>query len=123
MNRIILLCFLIISLSVSAQDFYSSGDCKASYKFAVNPDIKTLMPATAINFYDTSVGKVKAWYWDCGDSITSTEQNPMFIFNHPISGPTVKISPYRKVSLTIETDNNCKSTLTQLINIIEQSEW
>jgi len=118
MKRIILLGFLIISLSTNAQDFYSSGDCKASFKFAVNPDIKTLLPATAINFYDTSAGKVKAWYWDCGDSITSTEQNPMFIFNHPIGGPTVKISPYRKISLTIVTDS-CKSTYTQLINIID----
>jgi PKD repeat protein len=118
MKRIILLGFLIISLSVNAQDFYSSGDCKASFKFAVNPDIKTLLPATAINFYDTSAGKVKAWFWDCGDSITSTEQNPMFIFNHPIGGPNVKINPYRTVSLTIVTDS-CKSTFSQLINIMD----
>lgn len=118
MKRIILLGFIIISLTINAQDFYSSGDCKASYKFAVNPDIKTLLPATAINFYDTSAGKVKAWYWDCGDSLTSNQQNPMFVFNHPIGGPTVKINPYRKVSLTIVTDN-CKSTFTQLINIID----
>jgi len=118
MKRIILLGFLIFSLTINAQDFYSSGDCKASFKFAVNPDIKTLLPATAINFYDTSEGKVKAWYWDCGDSITSTEQNPMFIFNHPIGGPTVKISPYRTVTLTIVTDS-CKSTFSQLINIID----
>ncbi len=118
MKRTILLGFLIISLTINAQDFYSSGDCKASYKFAVNHDIKTLLPATAINFYDTSAGKVKAWYWDCGDSLTSTEQNPMFIFNHPIGGPTVKISPYRTVKLTIVTDS-CKSTFSQLINIID----
>jgi len=118
MKRIILLGFLIITLSINAQDFYSSGDCKAAFKFAVNPDIKTLLPATAINFYDTSAGKVKAWYWDFGDSITSVEQNPMIIFNHPIGGPTVKINPYRKISLTIVTDS-CKSTFTQIINIID----
>ena len=118
MKRTILLGFLIITLNVGAQDFYSSGDCKAAFKFAVNPDIKTLLPATAINFYDRSEGNVKAWFWDCGDSITSSEQNPMFIFNHPISGPTVKMSPYRKVALTIVTDS-CKSTFSQLINIVD----
>lgn len=118
MKRTILLGFLIFSLITNAQDFYSSGDCKASFKFEVNPNIYTLLPATAINFYDTSEGNVKAWYWDCGDSITSTEQNPLFIFNHPIGGPTVKISPYRTVRLTIVTDS-CKSTFSQLINIID----
>ncbi|KAF0239567.1 MAG: cell surface [Prolixibacteraceae bacterium] len=120
MKRIILLGFLIISLSVNAQDFYSSGDCKAAFKFEVNPNIYTLVPATAINFFDTSEGKVKSWYWDCGDSITSTEQNPMFIFNHPIGGPNVKINPYRTVRLTIVTDS-CKSTISQVINIMEGS--
>ncbi len=118
MKRTILLGFLIISLTTFAQDFYSTGDCKASFKFEVNPNIYTLVPATAINFYDTSEGNVKAWYWDCGDSLTSTEQNPMFVFNHPIGGPTVKISPYRTITLTIVTDS-CKSTFSQLINIID----
>jgi len=122
MKRIILLGFLIIALTTDAQDFYSSGDCKASFKFEVNPNIYTLLPATAINFHDTSEGNIKAWYWDCGDSITSTEQNPMFVFNHPIGGPTVKISPYRKVSLTIVTET-CKSTFSQLINIVDGTAY
>ncbi len=119
MKRIILLVFLIFSLSVSAQDFYSSGKCKAGFKFAVNPDIKTLVPATAINFYDTSVGEVKQWFWDFGDSITSNEQNPMIIFNHPIGGPNVKINPYRKISLTILTADECKSFYSLTINYID----
>jgi PKD repeat protein len=118
MKQTILLGLLLFSIAVGAQDFYSSGDCKANFKFEVNRNINTLLPATAINFYDTSVGKVKAWYWDCGDSITSTEQNPMIIFNHPIGGPNVKINPYRTVRLTIVTDS-CKSTFSQLINIID----
>ncbi len=119
MKLVILLGILISSLSISAQDFYSSGDCKADFTFAVNPDIQTLLPATAINFYDTSAGDVKEWYWDFGDSITSNEQNPMFIFNHPVSGPTVKISPYKKITLTIVTADSCKSTFSQTINIID----
>ncbi len=119
MKLVILLGILISSLSISAQDSYSSGDCKADFTFAVNPDIQTLLPATAINFYDTSAGDIKEWYWDFGDSITSNEQNPMFIFNHPMSGPTVKISPYKKITLTIVTADSCKSTFSQTINIID----
>lgn len=119
MKLVILLGILISSLSISAQDSYSSGDCKADFTFAVNPDIQTLLPATAINFYDTSAGDVKEWYWDFGDSITSNEQNPMFIFNHPMSGPTVKISPYKKITLTIVTADSCKSTFSKTINIID----
>ncbi|TNF43690.1 MAG: T9SS type A sorting domain-containing protein [Bacteroidetes bacterium] len=118
MKQKFLLALFIFSLSVNAQDFYSSGDCKAAFKFEVNTNIYTLLPATAINFYDTSEGKVKAWYWDFGDGNTSEEQNPMFIFNHPIGGPNVKINPYKTVRLTIVTDS-CKSTISQVINIME----
>ncbi|HSO88722.1 MAG TPA: hypothetical protein VLQ91_19370, partial [Draconibacterium sp.] len=118
MKRTILLGLLIISLTTSAQDFYSTGDCKAAFKFAVNPNIYTLVPATAINFYDTSEGNVNAWYWDFGDGNTSDEQNPMFIFNHPLGGPDGDINPNRTVTLTIVTDS-CKSTFSQLINIMD----
>jgi PKD repeat protein len=119
MRLVILLGILISTLSINAQNFYSSGECKADFTFAVNPDIKTLLPATAINFYDTSTGDIKEWYWDLGDSITSNEQNPMFIFNHPMSGPTVKISPYKTITLTIITSDGCKSSTSQTINIID----
>lgn len=118
MKQTILLGFLLFSIAVGAQDFYSSGNCKANFKFEVNREIKTFAPATPINFYDTSIGNVKAWYWDFGDGQTSTDQNPMFIFNHPIGGPNVKINPYRTVRLTILTDS-CKSTFSQLINIMD----
>ncbi|HPE76048.1 MAG TPA: T9SS type A sorting domain-containing protein [Draconibacterium sp.] len=119
MKLVILLGILISSLSIAAQDFYSSGDCKADFTFAVNPDIQTLLPATAINFFDNSVGDIKEWYWDFGDSITSNEQNPLYIFNHPMNGPTVKISPYKKITLTIVTSDGCKSSSSQTINIID----
>lgn len=118
MRLVILLGILITTLTINGQDTYSSGDCKADFTFSVNPDIYTLLPATAINFYDTSVGNIKEWYWNFGDSVTSNEQNPMYIFNHPLSGPTVKISPYKTITLTIVTSEGCKSSYSQTINII-----
>ncbi len=119
MKRLILLFFLIFSLTAGAQDFFTTGSCKAGFTFKVNPNIFTLVPATAIDFSDTSEGKVIAWFWDFGDNHTSTERNPMFIFNHPIGGPNVKINPYRTVRLTILTSDNCKSTVSHTINIMD----
>jgi PKD repeat protein len=119
MKLTILLSFLLTTLAISTQGFNSLADCKADFKFAVNPEIKTLLPATAINFYDTSLGDVKEWLWEFGDSITSNEQNPMYVFNHPIGGPTVKISPYRTITLTIVTADGCTSTISKTINIID----
>jgi len=78
--------------------------------------------ATAINFYDHSEGKVKEWYWDFGEGNTSREQNPLFIFKHPVSAPNVKINPYRIVSLTILTDS-CKSFYSITINILDGSTY
>ena len=119
MKRTILLSFLIISFSVHAQESDSTSYCRADFKFAVNPNIYTLLPATAIDFFDKSEGDVIAWFWDFGDNNTSTEQNPMFIFNHPLSGPDVKINPYRNVRLTITTSDSCTSSTTQTINIMD----
>lgn len=120
MKRIILLVFVLLSFTAQSQSFYTSGNCKAGFKFEVNYDIKTFAPATVLNFYDTSSGNVKQWYWDFGNNEYSNEQNPVHIFNHPIGGPNVKINPYRTITLTIVTDT-CKSTYSQTINIIDLS--
>jgi len=118
MQKIVLLVFVLLSFTARSQSFYTSGNCKAGFKFEVNYDIKTFAPATVLNFYDTSEGKVKEWYWDFGNDEYSRAQNPTHIFNHPIGGPNVKISPYRTISLTIVTDS-CKSTYSVTINIID----
>ena len=118
MRRIILLLLILSAFSANSQNSYSSGNCKAAFKFEVNYNIKTFAPATVLNFYDISIGKVKQWYWDFGNGEYSTEQNPTHIFNHPISTPTTKISPYRTITLTILTDS-CKSFYSQTINILE----
>lgn len=120
MKQGILLSFLLLTFAISAQDFYTTGDCKASFKYEFNPNVMTLVPGAAINFYDTSEGNVKEWYWDFGDGHFSNEQNPMFVFTYPLGSPNVKLNPYRTISLTIVTDS-CKSTFSETINIFEIS--
>ena len=119
MRKFILFALLLSGLITSAQTGFSDGNCKAFFKYAVNTQIMTLVPATAINFFDKSEGPATAWYWDFGDGNTSQEQNPLHIFIHPIGGPTVKISPYRTVSLTIKTGDVCKSFYSETINIMD----
>ena len=118
MKQLILLLILLSSFSLLAEDSIQTEGCKADFTFEHNPDIMTLVPGAAINFYDTSEGNVLERYWDFGDGHSSTEKNPMFVFTYPLGSPNVKLNPYRKVSLTIVTDS-CKSTLTQTINIYE----
>ncbi len=117
MKKIILLTLIIFSITAKSQEFYSDGACQAGFRFEINYEVMTLVPSTVLNFYDTSEGDVKEWYWDFGDGTGYVnEQNPMHIFTHPLGGPTVKMSPYRTITLTIKTDS-CKSTFSQTINI------
>lgn len=117
MRTFLLFALMLSGLMTGAQNSFTNGNCKAQFKYAVNTQIMTLLPATAINFYDKSEGLVKEWYWDFGDGNTSREQNPMFIFYHPVGGPNVKINPYRTVNLTVLTSYACKSFYSEIINI------
>lgn len=123
MRKHLLFVLMLSGLITSAQTSITNGNCKAQFKYAVNTQIMTLLPATAINFYDKSEGSVKEWYWDFGDGNTSREQNPMFIFNHPSGGPNVKMSPYRTVSLTVLTSDACKSFYSETINIMDGTPY
>jgi len=123
MRKFLLFALMLSGLMTGAQNSITNGNCKAQFKYAVNTQILTLLPATAINFYDKSEGSVKEWYWDFGDGNTSHEQNPMFIFNHPLGGPNVKISPYRTVSLTVLTSDGCKSFYSETINIMDGTAY
>ena len=117
MKKLILLALIIFSITAKSQDLYSDGACKAGFRFEINYDVMTFVPSTVLSFYDTSEGDVKEWYWDFGDGTGYVnEQNPVHIFTHPLGGPTVKMSPYRTITLTIKTDS-CKSTFSQTINI------
>jgi hypothetical protein len=118
MKTILLSVFLFCGVFAISQDSIPGRNCKAYFKYEVNNKMMFPYAATAINFYDLSEGKVKEWYWDFGEGNTSREQNPLFIFKHPISSPNVKINPYRTVSLTILTDS-CKSSYSIIINILD----
>ena len=109
MRKLLLFALMQVGLITNAQTSINNGNCKAQFKYAINTQVMTLLPATAINFYDRSEGQVTEWYWDFGNGNTSREQNPMFVFNHPQVGPNVKMSPYQTVSLTILTSDGCKS--------------
>lgn len=119
MRKYLLIALLISSLITSAQTSISNGNCKAVFKHEVNDKLMSPIAATAINFYDQSVGNVKLWFWDFGDGNTSNEQNPMHLFTLPLTGPNVKMSPYRTVSLTILTSDTCKSMYSEVINIMD----
>jgi PKD repeat protein len=122
MKRIILLGLIIFSFTAKSQEFNSNDDCKAGFTFGVNHEVMTFAPATVLNFYDTSEGNVKEWFWDFGEGTKYvSEQNPIHIFNHPLGGLDVKINPYRTVTLTIKTDS-CKSVYSQTINIMDLSD-
>jgi len=121
MRKLILLALIILSMVVSAQDTINGGNCKARFYFSVNTEIMTLLPSTAINFYDESDGNVSKWNWDFGDGETSNDQHPMHVYVHPTfpDGALVRINPYRTVSLTINTSDGCTSTFSQTINIYD----
>ncbi|MFZ4401018.1 MAG: PKD domain-containing protein [Bacteroidales bacterium] len=60
-----------------------------------------------INFQDLSTGSPTSWFWNFGDGITSTLQNPTHSYN--INGSVV-------ICLTI-TSNNCTSTYCDSVYI------
>ncbi|MDP2888009.1 MAG: T9SS type A sorting domain-containing protein [Bacteroidota bacterium] len=119
MRKLLLIALLLSGMMTSAQTSITDGNCKAAFKYAVNDKLMSPVPATAINFYDTSEGKVTFWFWNFGEGNTSTEQNPMFVFTHPLESPNFKINPYRTVSLTVLTSDTCKSFYSLTINIMD----
>lgn len=119
MNKILLAILTIFILSTGTQKVFSQ--CKSHFKYEINTKIMTILPATAIDFHDGSEGKIISWHWDFGEGNTSTAQNPTFIFFHPIGGSNIKINPYRTITLTITTADNCKSSFSETLNIIDGS--
>lgn len=116
MRLSLLFAFLFTVLFTGAQNKPNFGKCEAMFTYEVNNNVMSVLPATAINFYDRSYGNVNQWFWDFGDGNTSREQNPTYVFTYPVTD-NVKINPYRTVTLTILTSDSCKSMVSQTINI------
>ena len=93
-------------------------ECYTGFGYIVNLDVKTLVPALVLDFYSKATPDVTEWKWDFGDGSTSTEANPMHIFNLPLNtDPLTDPNPFRKVCLTIITKSGCQASYCETINI------
>ena len=123
MKTRLLFIFLLAGLFVGAQETpVKAISCDAYFKYEINTKVMSFVPATAYNFYGyakATEGVKISYFWDFGDGTQSQEQNPMHVYIHPTPGPLVKISPYRTVSLTILTEDSCKSMYSETINIMD----
>ncbi len=88
-------------------DSTGSG-CQAMFYYLQEPASYTLQ------FYDQSLGNPNTWSWSFGDGTSSSEQNP--VHTYAAQGEYL-------VSLTIEGDTNCFSTVEQIVWVIGDSTW
>ena len=103
-------CIGYYSDSMQVQGY---GQCKAFWQaYAAYPgdssgiDISYYAGNQFYIFQDQSRGSVISWKWDFGDGTFSTEQNPVHYFEK---------SGYYKVSLVINTSDNCSDTYEEVI--------
>jgi PKD repeat protein len=92
--------------------------CFAGFGFKVNLTVKTLLPALVLDFYSKADPEAIEWKWDFGDGTTSSEANPMHIFNLPnANNPAADPNPFRKICLTTKTKSGCVANYCETINI------
>lgn len=60
----------------------------------------------SVAFFDSSYADVEKWFWDFGDSTTSTEQNPLHTYEKP---------GYYNVCLSITTQSGCNSYMYKTV--------
>lgn len=94
------------------------AECYTGFGYLVNFNVKTLVPALVLDFYSKASPEAVEWKWDFGDGSTSSEANPMHIFNMPLANnPAADPNPFRKVCLTIKTKSGCQASYCETINI------
>lgn len=95
------------------------AECKTYFKYSINYEYKTLLPALVLDFYADASPEGIAWNWDFGDGITNNEQNPTHIFNFPLTNDSIlgDPNPFRKVCLTVTTVSGCMASYCETINI------
>ncbi len=85
----------VVVYDVPQAQFYSQNVCQNSY----------------LQFNDSSIianGTINNWFWNFGNGITTTQQNPSQ--NFTVSGTL-------NISLIVTSDNGCVDTVTQGINV------
>jgi formylglycine-generating enzyme required for sulfatase activity/Leucine-rich repeat (LRR) protein len=86
-----------------------------------------------VSFEDSSIGQIDNWYWDFGDGNTSTEQNPLHIYQASgsyvvcltISNQTDSDTQCDLVSLSCnrESDSTALATLFTDLEAANNSQW
>lgn len=71
--------------------------------FSYTPKV-VVIPSDPVKFNDESIGNVVSWYWNFGDSIISTDQNPEHTYS--------KEGTY-DVTLKVINDKGCPNEFTQ----------
>lgn len=81
--------------------------------FSSNYSWENAITPLPVAFNDASTGNVTSWYWDFGDGMNSTDQNPIHIFN---ASPG-SLFGYYTVNLTVTDDVGRNSSSTENINV------
>jgi PKD repeat protein len=85
----------------------NTNNCDANYSWVIDSMLGAPLPG--VQFTDLSSEDATYWYWDFGDGATSTDQNPLHLYNG--NGPFV-------VCLTIVTPNpQCQSTFCDTVYV------
>jgi gliding motility-associated-like protein len=72
-----------------------------------------LCPEDLANFKDTSTGKINSWFWQFGNGITSSLQNPPPQVYSPVNSD--RLLPVR---LIVQNDKACYDTTTQYLKLL-----
>lgn len=99
-------------------------ECYTSFGYKINHEVQTFAPALVLDFYSKADPVAVEWFWDFGDGTTSTEENPMHIFNYPLILDSIlgDPNPFRTVCLTVKTISGCKVSYCETINIYMNTE-
>jgi YVTN family beta-propeller protein len=84
----LVLLFLLFTLAISSTALAAPEKPVADFN---SPDVDSYSSKDEITFFDNSTGSPTSWFWDFGDGITSTEQNPTHVYS-AMGGYTVNLT-------------------------------